>query len=151
MSGSNIELIKELRDSTGFSFNEIKKALQEAKGDKMRALEILKAHGASIAEKKSARAANEGIIESYIHATKKIGSMVELLCETDFVARNPLFTMLAHEIAMHIAAMDPENQNKLLKQPFIKDQDISVEQLIQQYVAKIGENIKIGKFIRFHL
>lgn len=148
---ASINLIKELRDSTGFSFNEIRKALEEARGNKGRALEILKAHGASVAEKKSSRTTGEGIVEAYIHATKKVGSMVELLCETDFVARNPLFTQLAHEVAMHIAAMDPENLSELLKQPFIKDQDISVEELIQQYIAKIGENIKIGKFVRFQL
>lgn len=148
---NNIELIKELRDSTGFSFDQIKKALQEAAGDKNRALEILKAHGASVAQKKSARTTGEGVVEAYIHATRKVGSMVELLCETDFVARNPLFTELAHEVAMHIAAMDPESLNELLKQPFIKDQDITVEDLIRGYIAKIGENIKIGKFIRFQL
>lgn len=148
---NDIELIKELRDSTGFSFDQIKKALAEAAGDKSRALEILKAHGASVARKKSARTTGEGIIEAYIHATRKVGSMVELLCETDFVARNPLFTELAHEVAMHIAAMDPESLSELLKQPFIKDQDITVEDLIRGYVAKIGENIRIGKFIRFQL
>ncbi len=148
---NNIELIKDLRDSTGFSFNEIRKALEESMGDKNRALEILKAHGASFAQKKSARTTGEGIIETYIHATKKAGSMVELLCETDFVARNPLFIQLAHEIAMHITAMDPESLSELMKQPFIKDQDITIEELIQQYIAKIGENIKIGKFIKFQI
>ncbi len=147
----DIELIKELRDATGFSFNEIKKALQAAGGDKVRAAAILKARGAVVAEKKSSRATGEGTIEAYVHATKKIGAMVELLCETDFVARNPMFVELAHELAMHIAAMDPESVSELLKQPYIKDQDITVEELIRQYIAKIGENIKVGKFARFQI
>lgn len=148
---SDIETIKELREATGFSFAEISRAMAEAGGDKARALEILKAHGASLAEKKSARVTGEGIIEAYIHATKKIGALVELLCETDFVARNPLFNQLAHELAMHVAAMDPQTVAELLRQPFIKDQDVTVAELIQQYIGKIGENIKIGKFVRFQL
>ena len=148
---SEIEIIKDLRDATGFSIGEIRKALTEAKGDKIRALEVLKAHGAIVAKKKATRTTGQGIIESYIHATKKVGVLIEVLCETDFVARNPIFLGLAHDLAMHVAAMDPENEKELLKQPFIKDQDVTVEQLLQQSIAKIGENIKIGKFIRFQL
>lgn len=151
MSVSNVELIKQLRESTGLPFNEIKRALNEAGGDKSRALEILKAHGAQVAEKKSARATGQGIVEAYIHATKKIGAVVELLCETDFVARNPMFVELAHEIAMQVASMDPETVADLLKQPFIKDQDVTVAELINQYVAKLGENIKVGKFVRLEI
>lgn len=148
---SDIEIIKQLRDSTGLSFNEIRRALGEAGGNIARAAAILKAHGATVADKKSSRATGEGIVEAYIHATKKIGAMVEVLCETDFVARNPMFNQLGHELAMHIAAMDPESISKLLKQPYIRDQDITVEELIRQYIAKIGENIKVGKFIRFQI
>lgn len=148
---SDINLIKQLRDSTGFSFKEIRKALEEAGGDKTRAIEILKAHGAEVAEKKSARATGEGAVEAYIHATKKVGSLVEVFCETDFVARNPMFGQLAHELAMQVAAMDPQGTAELLKQPYIKDQDITVQELINQYVAKLGENIKVGKFIRLDL
>lgn len=147
----DIDIIKELRDATGVSFGEIKKALEEAGGDRTRAVEILKAHGVALAQKKSSRETREGVIDAYIHATKKIGVLVELLCETDFVARNPLFTELAHELAMHIAAMEPENIEELLGQLYIKDQDIDVEELITQYVAKLGENIKVGRFIRFKL
>lgn len=148
---SNIETIKQLRDSTGFSLDEIRKALEEARGDKARAVEILKAHGASIAERKSARTTNQGIVEAYIHSTKKVGAMVEILCETDFVARNPMFTQLAHELAMHIAAMDPADMKELLSQFYIKDQDQTVADFVQNYIAKLGENIKIGKFARFQL
>ncbi len=145
------EPIKEIRDATGLSFNEIKRALDESGGDKARALEVLKAHGAKVAEKKSLRTTGQGIVESYIHSNKKVGVLVEILCETDFVARNPMFGELAHEIAMHIAAMDPQDGRELLSQSYIRDQDVTVEQLVTQYIAKLGENIKIGKFCRLQL
>src|SRR3989344_3035408 len=140
---SDIETIKELRDSTGLSFNEIKRALGESGGDKVRAIEVLKAHGAAVAQKKAMRSTGQGIIEAYIHSNKKVGVLVELLCETDFVARNPLFPELAHEIAMHVAAMDPQDGRELLSQPYVRDQDVTIEELITQYIAKLGENIKI--------
>src|SRR3989344_2043076 len=148
---SNIDTIKEIREITGLSFNEIRKALDEAKGDRAQALELLKTRGASIAQKKSSRSTGEGIIESYVHATKKVGVLVELFCETDFVARNPLFSELAHEVAIHIAAMDPQNSQELLGQPYVRDQSLVVEQLVTQYIAKLGENIKIGQFSRLQL
>lgn len=148
---SNIELIKEIRDVTGFSVGEIKKALDESNGNKARALEVLKAHGAVIAEKKASRTTGQGIVEAYIHSTKKVGSLVEVLCESDFAAENPLFVELAHELAMHIAAMDPKDSKELMAQAYIKDQDVTIEEFIQSYISKIGENIKVGKFIRFQL
>jgi len=146
-----IELVKELRDATGLSFKEIKEALREARGDKALAIEVLKAHGAALAQKKASRETQDGVIDAYIHATKKIGAIVELLCETDFVARNPLFTELSHELVMHIAAMDPRDAEELLKQPYIKDEDISIQDLITQYIAKLGENIRVGRFVRYKL
>ena|SRR3989338_1419521 len=145
---SNIDTIKEIREITGLSFNEIRKALDEAKGDRAQALELLKTRGASIAQKKSSRSTGEGIIESYVHATKKVGVLVELLCETDFVARNPLFSELAHECALHVAAMDPQTVEELLGQPSVKDPSITIEQLITNYIAKLGENIKVNRFQR---
>ena len=148
---ADIELIKQLRDSTGYSFSEIRKALDSVGGDKGKALQILQSLGATIAEKKAVRSTSEGIVESYVHATKKIGALVELLCETDFVARNSLFTELAHELAMHIAAMDPQSGDELLAQPFIKEPTVSIQQLIQTCMAKIGENIKVGRFVRFQI
>lgn len=147
----DVETIKQLRDSTGLSFNEIKKALDEAGGDKARAIDVLKAHGAVVAQKKSLRSTEQGIVESYVHSNKKVGVLVELLCETDFVARNPMFSELAHEVAMHIAAMDPQDARELLSQPYIRDQDLTIEQLITQYIAKLGENIKIGQFCRLKI
>lgn len=148
---SNVELVKEIRDATGFSFNEIKRALDESGGDKARAMDVLKAHGAEVAEKKSLRTTGQGIVEAYIHSNKKVGVLVELLCETDFVARNPMFNELAHELAMHIAAMDPQDGRELLSQSYIRDQDMTIEELLNQFIAKLGENIKIGKFCRLRL
>jgi len=148
---ADIEIIRELRNLTNLSYREVKRALEEAGGDKSKAIEILKAHGVTLAEKKASRATQEGIIDTYLHATRKVGAMVELLCETDFVARNPLFTELAHELAMHIAAMDPKDIDELLEQPYIKNQDITIHDLIIDYIAKLGENIKVNRFVRFQL
>jgi elongation factor Ts len=148
---ADIDKIIELRRMTGLSYREVKQALEEASGDKIRAIEVLKAHGVALAEKKASRATQEGVINAYVHATKKVGAMVELLCETDFVARNPLFMELAHELAMHITAMDPKDIDELLEQPYIKDQDVTIRNLIVSYVAKLGENVRIGRFVRFQL
>ena len=148
---TDVEKVKNLRESTGLSFNEIKKALDEAGGDEAKAVEILKVRGIKMAENKSSREVVEGVIVSYIHATKKLGSMVEVLCETDFVARNDDFQDLAREIAMHIAAMRPENVDELLGQPYVKDQNMTVKELINSHMAKLGENIQIGRFEIFQI
>lgn len=145
------EKIKELRDRTSMSFDQIKKALEEAGGEVEHALKILAKQGASIAAKKSSRSTGEGIIECYVHATKKTAAIVALLCETDFVAKNPIFTELAHNIAMHVAAMNPVDNEELLGQPFIKDQDMTIKDLIEQSVAKLGENIQISHFARYSI
>ena len=148
---SDTEKIKDLRKTTGLSFQEIKKALSEAGGDKARAAEILKAHGIAVAEKKSSRQISEGVIDAYIHSTKKLGVLVEVLCETDFVARNIEFRKLAHDLAMQIAAVKPGTTEDLLSQPFVKDQDITVKELISQHIAKLGENIQMGRFEIFEI
>ena len=148
---TDVEKVKHLRESTGLSFNEIKKALDEAEGDEAKAVAILKVRGVKIAENKSSREVKEGMIASYIHATKKLGSMVEVLCETDFVARNEDFQELAREIAMHIAAMRPESVDDLLGQLYVKDQNITLKDLINSYVAKLGENIQVGRFEIFQI
>lgn len=147
----SLDKIKRLRDQTGFSFAEINRALVEASGDEEKAVVILKARGTEMAAKKSTRQVKEGIIDAYIHNTKKVGAMVELLCETDFVARNGEFQKLAHELAMHIAAMRPQNVEELLSQPYIKDPDLTIKELISQSVAKIGENIQVGEFAVFEV
>ena len=148
---TDVEKVKHLRESTGLSFNEIKKALDETGGDVAKAMEILRVHGVKMAEKKSSREVKEGVIASYVHATKKLGSMVEVLCETDFVARNADFQELARELAMHIAAMKPIDVGDLLEQPYVKDPDITVKDLINSYIAKLGENIQIGRFEIFQI
>ena len=140
------EKLKQLRDQTGLSFNLIKKALDKAGDDAVKALEILKSHGALMAEKKSTRELKAGIIEAYVHSNKKLGCICELLCETDFVARNDEFKSLAHHIAMHIAAMKPTNNEELLSQSFVKDPSQTVKDLIVQSTAKLGENIQVGRF-----
>lgn len=145
------EQIKQLRQKTGLSVMECKKALEEAEGSESRALEILSKRGAEKAVKKSGREAKEGLIESYIHSNGKIGVLLELNCETDFVARNGEFKALAHELAMHIAALEPKNKEELLEQPFIKDESKNINGLISEAVAKLGENIQIGEFIRMEI
>jgi elongation factor Ts len=143
--------VKKLRDKTSASMMDCKQALIQAKGDEEKALKILKQRGQLVAEKKSTRQAGQGIVEAYIHSNKKIGALLELKCETDFVARNQEFQELAHDLAMHITAMNSENEKALLKEPFIKNEEITVKELIDEKIAKLGENIQIGKFIRFEL
>ena len=143
--------IKQLRDSTGLSFNEIKKSLDETGGDMDKALELLKSQGSLIAGKKASRQVKEGIVDTYVHVTRKLGCILELLCETDFVARNEEFRSLAHELSMHIAAMKPANNEELLSQLYIKNPTQTVRDLIEQAIAKLGENIQVGKFEVFEV
>ncbi|HIK37378.1 MAG: translation elongation factor Ts [Geminocystis sp.] len=191
------KLVKELREKTNAGMMDCKKALQESGGDMEKAIEWLRQKGIASAEKKAGRVAAEGIIESYIHTGGRIGVLVEVNCETDFVARREDFHALAKDIAMQIAACPnveyvkisdipeevvakereiemgredlankPENIREkivegrvqkrlsemcLLSQPYIRDQSITVEQLIKQYIAKIGENIQVRRFARFVL
>lgn len=144
-----IDSIKKLRELTGLSVADIKNALSEAEGNKKKALELLGSRGYDIAEKKTSRLAKEGVVESYIHANRKIGASVVLRCETDFVAKSSDFLGLAHDLAMQIASMDPKDADEFLSQPFIKDPNLTVKDLIVRYIAKLGENIKIGGFSRF--
>jgi len=148
---TDVEKVKHLRESTGLSFGEIKKALDEAGGDEAKAVEILRAYGVKMAEKKSSREAKEGVVASYIHSTKKLGVMVEVLCETDFVAKNLDFQELAKEIAMHVAAMKPGDVAGLLEQSYVKNPDMTIKELINSYIAKLGENIQIGRFEIFQI
>ncbi len=143
-----LELIKKIREKTGAGVVDIKKALEESSGDENKALDILRKQGLKKADKKADRIAKEGIIVSYVHADGKSGAMVKLLCETDFVAKNDKFKELANDIAMHIVAMNPENEEELYTQPFVKNPEITVEDLIKDSIATIGENIKVDKFVR---
>ena len=196
MADISMELIKELRQRTGAGIVECKKVLQETGGDVDKAVELLRKRGAAKAEKKAGRATAQGVIASYIHAGGKAGALVEVNCETDFVAMTEDFQNLAREIAMQVVAMSPkyvspeevpdeviqkekeilreqaisegkpENvvekvvegrfakflaENCLLEQPWIKDSTKTVEDLINEYIAKLGENIKVKRFCRFQI
>jgi elongation factor Ts len=186
--------VKELRDKTGAPMMDCKKALTESKGDLEQAVILLRKRGATIAERKAGRATSEGAVASYIHAGGKIGVLLEINCESDFVARTDDFKELVHDIAMHVAASDPKFVRKedvtaeaferekdifrsqaiasgkpaniaekmvtgkmekfyeevcLLEQPFIKDQTVSISQLIATKIGKLGENISVRRFARF--
>ena len=148
---AKIDDLKKIRNMTGASVDAIRKALEEADGEIERALELLKDRGAMVAAKKASRQTGEGIISYYVHANSRVGVLVKLLCETDFVARTEQFKELGHELAMHIAAMDPINIEDLLSQVYIRDQNMTIDALIKNYIAKLGENIKIGEFCRFEI
>lgn len=188
--------VKELRESTGAGIMDCKKALQESGGDIEKALRILREKGLAGAQKKAGRATSDGIIDSYIHLNNRIGVLLEVNCETDFVARNEAFRALVHDVAMHIAAAKPlfvspedipeevlEQEKEinraralkegkpekvvdkivegrmtkyyeevcLLNQPFIKDNDITVNELVQRTIAAVGENIVVRRFARYQV
>lgn len=143
--------VKKLRDLTGASMMECKRVLEEAAGDFEQAQHLLKERGFKTAEKKSARSTVAGLVESYIHNNGRVGALLEVFCETDFVARNPVFKELAHDLVMQIVALDPQNIDELSASPFIKNESESVEEHICSRIALLGENIKIGKFVRFQI
>jgi elongation factor Ts len=192
----DIEQLKTLRQETGVSFAECKKALEEANGDLQRAKEILKQRGQKIAELKTVRTTQQGIIESYVHPNRKVGVLLDLRCESDFVARSVEFQQLAHELVLQIAAMNPlyvkpedipedflagerkiyeeqlagsgkpqkiidqivegklkkyKEEVSLLSQPWIKDDTKTIQDLLNEYIAKIGENILVKRFVRYQL
>lgn len=191
-----IDALKQLRDKTGVSIMLCKKALEEAKGDFDKAMKILERESLKIAAKKIGRETKSGVIDAYIHSNKKVGVLIELRCETDFVAKNELFQKLAHDLAMHIAALNPKFARKeliseemktelktayeeetaamnkpkeiinkiiegklsahldeitLYEQPFVKDQDKKVREVIEEAILKFGENIEVARFCRFEL
>ena len=159
-----IEKIKELRQKTGAGIMDCKKALLESGGDFDGAISILRERGFAIAEKKKERETKEGLIEAYVHPGGRVGALIELNCETDFVARTPEFKELSHNLAMQVAACAPEfispdevpegkdpNETCLLLQPFIKDPQKKVQDVISETIAKVGENIRVSRFSRFEL
>ena len=146
---TSIDQLKQLREQTAASITDCRKALQEAKGDAAKAKEILKKMGKDLAGKKAGRETQQGIIDSYIHPNKKIGVILELNCETDFVAKSEDFKNLAHELCLQIAAMGEEPP--LLEQPWIKDATKKVKDLIGEYIAKFGENITLKRFTRYDI
>jgi elongation factor Ts len=144
-----VEDIKQLREETSCGVIECKKALEESKGDFNKAKDLLRKRCLEMAAKKSDRVAKEGRVEAYIHTGSKIGVVVEVNCETDFVARNDDFIAFTKNLAMHIAAMSPENVQALLAQPFVREASKTIQDLLNELVAKIGENIQINRFVRY--
>lgn len=151
MSKADIELLKKLRNETQVSIADCRRALEETDNNYEKAKDWLRHHGIEKAEKKSERETSQGVIDCYIHQNGRVGAMVEILCETDFVARTEEFKKLAREIAMQVAAMNPKDVDTLLKQEYIRDSSKTIESLIKESIAKIGENIKINKFSRIEL
>lgn len=143
--------IKTLREKTGGGIADVKKALDESEGDMDKAFGIIERKLGSSAIKKATRATSAGLVEAYIHSNGMVGALVEVLCETDFVARNPLFKEFAHDIALHITAMNPIDAEILHSQPFVKDPDKTVGDYINEAVGKFGENMKVGSFVRFEI
>jgi elongation factor Ts len=157
---SSTELIKDLREKTGAGIMECKKALEDAAGDIGKAAQLIKERGLAVAEKKAGRETSQGVVDSYIHAGR-IGALIELNCETDFVARTDDFKTLAREIAMQVAATNPtrissaeppnDGDVPLLDQPYIRDASKTVQDLINETIAKLRENIQLRRFARFEL
>lgn len=143
------DVVKELREKTGVSVMECKKALVEAHGDMEKALQILGARAAATVGKKADRTLSAGSVASYIHNTQTVGAMVLLSSETDFVSKNEEFVALARDIAMHAAAMRPQNTEELLAQPFIKDSTKTIADLVAAATQKFGERIEIGSLAVF--
>lgn len=147
----NLDILKELREQTDASIGACKTALEKAEGDIKRALAFLREEGSKIAEKKSTRATGIGLVEAYVHTNQRMGALLEIRSETDFVARNPEFKKLAHDIAMHITASAPETVPMLLEQAFIKDESKTVGTLLTESISRFGENIQITRFSRFEV
>ncbi len=145
-----LDVLKQLRDETGFGIMDIKRALEDAGNDVAKARELLKQQSAMVVAKKADRATKQGLVETYTHLGR-IGAMVEVNCETDFVARNEDFKLFVHDLALHVASMDPTDLDELLAQPFFKDESVTIRQALDSLVGKIGENIQIRRFARFAL
>ncbi len=166
MADISADLVKKLRERTGAGVMECKRALEEAAGDLDRAAAVLQERGILMAEKKAHRETSQGLVECYIHAGGRLGAMVEVNCETDFVARTEDFKQLAYDLAMQVVASNPAFVSEedlpegaegdpdelcLMRQPFIKDESRTVGDLIKEVIAKTGENIRVRRFARFEL
>ncbi len=145
-----IDDVKELRNITGVSLGECKKALEESGGDIKKAEEYLEKVGKKVVQKRMDKETEAGIIDAYIHMNGKIGVLIELNCETDFVARSEDFKKLAHELCLQIA-FNSEEEKPLLERKWVKDQSKTIQNLVEEYIGKFGENISIKKFTRYEL
>jgi len=144
----NIELLKKLRNETAAGIADCRKALEETDNNYEKAKEWLKKRGLEKAEKKGDREVSQGLVESYVHQTGRVAALVEILCETDFVARTDDFKKLAKEVAMQVASMNPKDVATLLKQDYIRDNSVTIDQLIKATIGKLGENIIVKKISR---
>lgn len=144
------EQIQKLREMTGAGVMECKKAMEKAGGDFDKAVSIIHEQGMVKAEGKKERMTGAGLLESYIH-NERVGVLLELRCETDFVTRSKEFRELAHDLVMQIAAMNPSSVDDLLKQIYIKDETLVINDLIKRMVAKFGENIQVERFCRYEI
>lgn len=147
----DVKLVKQLRDETLASIADCRMALEEAKNDIKKAKEILRERGIAKAGKKADRATEQGLIESYIHGNGRVGVLLEINSETDFVARTDEFKKLAHEVSMQIAAMKPKDVKVLLEQEYIRDPGKKISDLVKETIATLGENITVKRFTRFEL
>jgi elongation factor Ts len=147
----SMDLIKQLREGTGARILDCQKALQEADGDLEKAKAIVEAKGLARVEKTQDRETKAGFIAAYVHNTGAIAAMVEVLCETDFVAQNEEFRQLAKDIAIQIVAMNPENLEELLAQDFVKDPEKTVDTMVKALSGKIGEKMEIRRFVRYQI
>ncbi|MFZ5376752.1 MAG: translation elongation factor Ts [Patescibacteria group bacterium] len=149
MSNISATDIKKLREATGARVMDCKKALEEAGGDFAKATKLVEERGLARAEKNADRETKVGYVGCYVHTNGMIGAMVEVLCETDFVAKNEEFRQMVNDIAMHLAAMGAENNEDLLGQEFIRDASKTIEGLIKSLSGKIGEKMVLNRFQRF--
>ena len=147
----SIESIKELRNITGVSIGECKKALEKSNGDIKKAEEFLKEVGKKIVQKRMDKETAAGIIDAYIHTGSNIGVLVELNCESDFVARSEDFQKLAHELCLQIAVGSSDDDDPILERKWIKDESKTIQDLINESIGKFGENISIKRFTRYEL
>jgi elongation factor Ts len=147
----SVEQIKRLRAKTGLGIHDVKTALEQANGDEDKAIAWLKEKGLSTVAKKADRTTSQGVIDAYIHGGGRIGAMVEVNCETDFVARNDDFKAFVHDLALQVASMNPESVEELLQQEFFKDPSKTIESYLNEMIARIGENIRIHRIARFEL
>jgi len=143
----SLEMLKKLREATSAGVSDCRQALEDTDGDFDHAKKLLNRRSIEKAAKKVGKYTSQGIIESYIHANGKVGVLLELRCETDFVARTEAFKALAHELALQVAAMKPKAVKELLAEDYIRDSTVKISDLIKQTVAKVGENITVARFI----
>ncbi len=146
----SLDMLKKLREETSAGVSDCRQALEDAAGDYAKAKKLLDERGLEKAAKKAGKETGDGIIEAYVHGNK-VGVLVEVRCETDFVARTDDFKHLAHELALQIAAMNPKDLDELLKSPYIRNSSQTIEMVIKATIAKVGENITVGRFTRIVL